>query len=106
MSARIPTTRKIEFFSKIWCRVQNDIRCSSFGRLKSDGRRRSQGRELLSLTDPHRHPEIVGHDQRADQEQRATCGTNDIEWMHRLDGFDEGIFEKGERGRGAPHQTL
>ena len=38
---------------------------SSFRRLKSRGRRH------FLLADAHRHPEIIGHDQRSDQEQGA-----------------------------------
>src|SRR5579864_533263 len=106
MTARIPTTSKIEFFSKMWCRVQNDILCSSFRRLKSKGRRSSDRRELLRLADPHRHPEIIGHDQRADQEQGTSRGSNDVERMHRFNRFDEGIFKKAERGVCSPHQAL
>ena len=67
---------------------------------------RGRRHALLGLADADRHPEIVGHDQRADQEQRAASGADDVERMHRLDGFDEGIFEEAERGVGAPHQAL
>src|SRR3569833_4655020 len=101
ITSRMPTIRMIEFFSKIWCRCQKDmLYCSSYRRLKSE--RRLDFR----LADPHGHPEIVGHDQRADQEERAAKGTNDVEGMHRLDGLDEGIFKEAERGVGAPHQAL
>ncbi|MGY4344386.1 hypothetical protein ACVWXM_000850 [Bradyrhizobium sp. GM7.3] len=65
--------RMIEFFSKIWWRVQNDMEDSSFRRLKSDGHL-----DFL-FADANRHPEIIGHDQRADQEQPAAGGADDVE---------------------------
>src|SRR5476651_2391788 len=73
---------------------------SSFRRLKSDGRL------YFRLTGAHRHPEIVCHDQRADQEQRSSGGADNVKWMHRLHGLDEGVFQEAERGIGAPHQAL
>src|SRR5437016_315191 len=100
ITARIPTTRTIEFFSKTWWRFQNDIVCSSFRQLKSDVRRD------LFFTNAHGHPEIVGHDQRADQEQGSACGPDDIEWVHGFDGFDEGVLKEPERRVSAPHQSL
>src|SRR5665811_2592441 len=73
---------------------------SSFRRLKSDWRLH------FDVTDAHRHPEIIRHDQRADQEQPSSRGADDVEWMHRFHGLDEGIFEEAERRIGAPHQAL
>src|SRR6185436_2617193 len=96
----MPTIRTIEFFSKIWWRVQNDMEGSSFRRLKRDGHLD------FHFADANGHPEIVGHDQRADQEQPAAGGADDVEGMHRLDALDEGIFEEAERGVRAPHQAL
>ena len=63
-------------------------------------------RRFLGFAGVDRHPEIIGHDQRADQEQRTARCTDDIEGMHRLDGLDEGVFKEAERGIGAPHQAL
>src|SRR5665811_2620780 len=73
---------------------------SSFRRLKSDGRL------CFRLTDANCHPEIIRHDQRADQEQRSSRGADDVERMHRFHGLDEGIFEEAERGISAPHKAL
>src|SRR5271163_1966980 len=97
MTARIPMTRAIEFFSKILCRTQYDITRSSFGRLKRCGRRSGHRHGLLGLADPYVHPEIIVHDQRTNQYQLPAGSADDVEWMHRFDGFDEGIFEKAER---------
>src|SRR6266516_5550842 len=73
---------------------------SSFRRLKSEWQLH------LGLADAHRHPEIVRHNQRADQEQRSPRSADDIERMHRFYGLDEGIFEEAERRVSAPHQAL
>src|SRR5882672_12138404 len=73
---------------------------SSFRRLKSDGRLH------FRLADAYCHPEIIRHDQRADQEQRSSSGADDVERMHRFHGLDEGIFQEAERRISAPHQAL
>src|ERR1700760_4375676 len=100
MTSRIPISSKIEFFSITWCLAKTDM-ASSFGGLEG---RLGRGADRLAVT--HGHPEIVGHDQRADDEQRAAQRPDHIEGMHRLDGLDERIFEETERRVGAPHQAL
>src|ERR1019366_10498183 len=106
MTARIPTTRIIEFFSKIWCRVQNDILFSSFSRLNGERRRSRDRRAFFRLAGLHRHPEIVRHDQCPNQKQATTRSPDDIERMHGLNRLDEGIFKKAKRGISKPHQAL
>src|SRR6516164_4622338 len=100
MTRRMPITRRIEFFSSAWCLIQSDM-TSSFRGLE-----RRVGRDADRLAMPDGHPEIIDHDQRANEEQRAAQSPDRIERMHRLHRLDEGIFEESDRCVGAPHQAL
>ena len=51
-----------------------------------------------------RAPDIIGHDQRADDEQQAADGADHVVGLHRLDGFDERVLQETELVVGAPHQ--
>src|SRR3990172_11033856 len=92
---RMPISRRIELFSRILCLDQSIPRPRLLGRHGAELRRRSDARllgrvdRLIAANSP---PHIVGHEQRADQEQQPADGPDDIEGMHRLDGLDEGIF--------------
>src|SRR5215470_17918522 len=96
ITSRIPMTRRIEFFSRTWCRAQKDMmRSPLLGGLQggATGRR-------LDFADLNGLPDVPRHDQRADNEQRAARRTDRVEGMHRLDRLDERIFEEAERGVG------
>ena len=51
-----------------------------------------------------RSPHVVGHDQRADDEQQASDRPDDVEGVHGLDRFDERVLQEAELVVGAPHQ--
>ena len=51
-------------------------------------------------------PDVVGHDQRADEEQQAAGRRGSRRGLHRLDRLDEGVLQEAELVVGAPHQTL
>ena len=53
-----------------------------------------------------RHPDVVGADAAADQEQQAADGAGDVIGMHRDQRVDEGIGERAALVVGPPHQPL
>ena len=55
---------------------------------------------------PDRHPDVVGADDRADQEQQAADGARDVVGMHRDQRVDEGIGQRAALVVGPPHQPL
>src|SRR5215467_15954951 len=69
---RMPISRMSEFFSKTSCFIAG---VASFGRRHAQGRRRSDTGlvgDVDRLVTAHGAPEVVGHDQRAQEEQQAT----------------------------------
>src|SRR5215467_1108488 len=90
MTRRMPITKRIEFLSSVWCLTQIDM-ASSLRRLE---RGRGGGGDRLAV--PDGHPEIVGHEQGADDVERAACGPDHVERMHRLDRLDERVLKKAK----------
>jgi hypothetical protein len=43
-----------------------------------------------------RHDDVVGHDQRASEEEQPAERAHDVVGMHRRDGLDEGVDEEAE----------
>src|SRR5215467_2087957 len=93
ITSKMPMMRRIEFFSRTWCRAQKDMmRSPLLGRLQSCARGRRFGFANLNCL-----PDIPRHDQRADHEQRAPRRADHVEGVHRLDRLDERVFEEAER---------
>src|SRR5688572_6839486 len=70
-TTRMPTRRMIEFFSKTSCFM---MRSPSLGRLDAETGRGGDARllgDVDGLIAADRAPDVVGHDQRANQEEDA-----------------------------------
>src|SRR5262245_29967628 len=83
-TTRMPISRMSEFRSKTSCFMG----APSFGRSGAQpGRGRDAG--LVGRVDgsiaAHRAPDVVGHDQRAQDEQPAADGADHVVGLHRLD---------------------
>src|SRR4029077_2316440 len=91
-TTRMPIKRTIEFFSKNpWFMIAPSLRRHCRG-IAAQLRRRRRCRllgEICRHVAAYRAPDVDGHENTAQEEQRSAGGTDDVGPVHGLDRLDE-----------------
>src|SRR6185503_16255498 len=101
---RMPISSRNEFLSKVSCFMARPL-FSRHGPQAGSGGDAGLIGDIDRLIAAHRAPDVVSHDQRAEDEQQAADGADHVVGLHRLHGLDERVLQEAELVVGAPHEA-